>query len=260
VLTSGKVWGEDCIIASMHLQKRWCARAMNYLEVYMVAGDAVLTVARAFPTTYKRIRKLAIRMAVRRQFVLVAKLLAESRGSSSFSSKTALFDKYLDQATAVPNTTLQLQSTLTLHKLEVNSTALVHRGTLSVGEFEESAAAVPSPPTARPSAQTLTPAAASAASEPRPEASSQAPSDPRSHTGGVSDALLALLPPTAAPRTLQGGGSGGGFERDPEVLAAIERTRTELGGQIDALSHGLVSLQQTVADLVARLPPPQPQG
>ena len=36
VLTSGKVWGEDCIINSPHLQRRWCARAMNYLEVYMI--------------------------------------------------------------------------------------------------------------------------------------------------------------------------------------------------------------------------------
>ena len=33
VLTSGKVWGEDCLIAASHLQRRWCARAMNYLEV-----------------------------------------------------------------------------------------------------------------------------------------------------------------------------------------------------------------------------------
>jgi hypothetical protein len=29
VLTSGKVWGEDCIIESSHLQKKWCAHALR---------------------------------------------------------------------------------------------------------------------------------------------------------------------------------------------------------------------------------------
>ena len=36
VLTSGRVWGEDMILQSVHLQTRYCARAMNYLEVYMI--------------------------------------------------------------------------------------------------------------------------------------------------------------------------------------------------------------------------------
>ena len=31
VLTAGKVWGEDMILASATLQRQWCARAMNFL-------------------------------------------------------------------------------------------------------------------------------------------------------------------------------------------------------------------------------------
>jgi len=133
VLTSGKVWGEDCIITSVHLQRRWCARAMNYLEVYMISREDVLEVAMAFPRTYQMIRKTALRMAVRRQFILAAKLIAAQSGESFGSSTSRTFDRLLEQATSVSMSEFRLQSTLTTNRLEAGpNQALIKHGTSDV--------------------------------------------------------------------------------------------------------------------------------
>lgn len=122
VLTSGRVWGEDCIIQSAHLQKKWCARAMNYLEVYMISRDDVLEVAQSFPTTWHIIRKQAVRMAVRRQFILAAKLIAGQKGMS-WGGSTSTFDRILDQACSVPIAELRLQGALTSNRVETGPNA-----------------------------------------------------------------------------------------------------------------------------------------
>ena len=55
------------ILRSAHLQRPWCARAMNYLEVYMIDREELLEIARMFPATYKEIHRCAVRLAMRRQ-------------------------------------------------------------------------------------------------------------------------------------------------------------------------------------------------
>lgn len=61
VLSTGMVWGEDMILRAAHLQRPWCARAMNYLEVYMIDREELLDIARMFPATYIEIRRCAVR-------------------------------------------------------------------------------------------------------------------------------------------------------------------------------------------------------
>lgn len=78
VLSAGRVWGEDMILQSTHLQTKYCARAMNYLEVYMIGREELLELATHFPETWLSIRRHAVRLALRREFVLQARLRVEA--------------------------------------------------------------------------------------------------------------------------------------------------------------------------------------
>ena len=69
VLCAGRVWGEDMILMTPHLQTSYCARAINYLEVYMIRRDELLSIAAHFPFSSHKIRQHAIRLAVRREFI-----------------------------------------------------------------------------------------------------------------------------------------------------------------------------------------------
>ena len=72
VLTSGKVWGEDMILSNSELQRRWCARAMSYLEVLMLSREQLTLITGQFPATARVIRRASILLALRR--FLVARL------------------------------------------------------------------------------------------------------------------------------------------------------------------------------------------
>jgi len=69
VLTSGKVWGEDIILNSVHLRSKFAARCMTYVEVYMIARDELVNLAVKFPATLKLIRRSAFRLGFRREMI-----------------------------------------------------------------------------------------------------------------------------------------------------------------------------------------------
>ena len=73
LLTAGRVWGEDMILESVHLIKPYSARAMNYLECYMISKDDLLKVAANFPGTLRHIRQCAIRLALTREIIRLAR-------------------------------------------------------------------------------------------------------------------------------------------------------------------------------------------
>lgn len=81
----------------------------------MIGREDVLDVAKAFPTTYESIRKQAVRMAARRQFILAAKLIAAQRGHtwSTGLSNPGTFDRLLQQATTVSVSEFKLAATQT---------------------------------------------------------------------------------------------------------------------------------------------------
>jgi hypothetical protein len=131
VLTSGKIWGEDFILRSQHLRRRWCARAMNYLEVYMISRDVVFEVAAAFPFTYTTIHKAAVRMALRRKFILAAKLVLQN------SSRKTTLDRIFEQATTASLSELKLQGSLTAQRLYGGSPPPLSQQQLSASVEEE---------------------------------------------------------------------------------------------------------------------------
>lgn len=73
LLTHGMVWGEDMLLEAAHLRSSFCARALNYLEVYMVARDELMEIACHFPETYRKIRMYVCKLALRRMIVLMTR-------------------------------------------------------------------------------------------------------------------------------------------------------------------------------------------
>lgn len=69
VYTAGRAWGADMILHSTHLRQNYAARALNYLEVYAIDREELLQTAHAFPQSYRRIRKYAIYLALRRDVI-----------------------------------------------------------------------------------------------------------------------------------------------------------------------------------------------
>jgi len=77
MVTSGKVWGEDAVLESERLQRKFSARAMSYLEVYMINGETLREAAQAFPETDALLRRRIVRWAVRREFVRCSFLIRQ---------------------------------------------------------------------------------------------------------------------------------------------------------------------------------------
>ena len=81
VLGTGKVWGEDMILANSMLQRKWCARSMNYLEVYTLSREALQRLAASFPNTEKELRRAVMMLALRRYLQMaIREMKAEAEG------------------------------------------------------------------------------------------------------------------------------------------------------------------------------------
>ena len=72
VYVRGSYFGEDVILTSQHLQRTYCALAMNFLEVFVLARQDLEDIAAIFPAVWKQIRQHAVRLACRRAFILEA--------------------------------------------------------------------------------------------------------------------------------------------------------------------------------------------
>jgi hypothetical protein len=79
VYVRGSYFGEDVILTSQHLLRTYCALAMNYLEVFVLARQNLEDVAAIFPAQQARIRRHAVRLACRRAFILEAESRLASR-------------------------------------------------------------------------------------------------------------------------------------------------------------------------------------
>jgi len=83
VLTLGCVWGDDMIMQSSHLRKRYYASAVSYLELFYLERSRLFEVAADFPVTAKYLRKCAIKLALRREVVAVAKALKQMKSPAA---------------------------------------------------------------------------------------------------------------------------------------------------------------------------------
>ena len=279
VLTSGKVWGEDCIIATAHLQRRWCARAMNYLEVYMLSRDRIIMVAQDFPKSFGHIRRVAMRMAMRRHFILAAKMLASQQGIVLGSQKgSRTFDRLLEQATSVPMAELRLQASVTSNKLGVHAqyeggepSPLLMSG--GGGAFSEEAAGLVggegngaggsgtgsherTPPMlttyGRPSKELM----GESGKMKLPGAMLSSPNKPRQEELNAVTSILKqkAVSDQHSMRNLNAGG-GGDISRETanELLKQNEDSTNELRGKLDALAPKVAALQEGLAKVLDKL-------
>jgi len=96
VLTSGKVWGEDMILSSVHLRSKYAARCMTYVEVYMIGRDDLIELATKHPATLKLIRRSAFRLGFRREMIRRAQISIKTKEEAAgIKSKESVADKML---------------------------------------------------------------------------------------------------------------------------------------------------------------------
>jgi len=79
VISSGQAWGGDMLISRPDLQSRFSALALGYANVYVIACEKLLQLAAPFPKVIKRLRYCAVRLALRREFIQIARAKAQLR-------------------------------------------------------------------------------------------------------------------------------------------------------------------------------------
>lgn len=77
VLTQGMPWGDDVILTDKRYFVPFLARAMTYVDVQCIAREELLDIVSAFPDSYKRLRKSAIKLALRRHLIEAARWVKE---------------------------------------------------------------------------------------------------------------------------------------------------------------------------------------
>lgn len=79
------------ILSSPHLRSKYAARCMTYVEVYMIARDDLLNIAKSFPPTLRIIRRSAFRLAFRREMIRRAKdnLIANNEMTDEYKGSAA---------------------------------------------------------------------------------------------------------------------------------------------------------------------------
>ena len=85
------------IVVNEKLRRPWCARAMNYLEVFLISRDELLETARNFPFTRRLIRRAALLLALRRYLITIARA---ANGFSSGGGRDKMGSAFLEASTA----------------------------------------------------------------------------------------------------------------------------------------------------------------
>jgi hypothetical protein len=90
MLRANHIWGEDCLLASEKLRSRSLARAMTYLEVYMISRAELLKIAVGFSQTYKGLRRYTIKVALRRGLLLVTQKVRNAKRAGTGEKKSGV--------------------------------------------------------------------------------------------------------------------------------------------------------------------------
>ncbi len=175
ILRSSSVWGEDCLLSSDRLRLRFLARAMTYLEVYMISRSELLTAAAPFAGTYRRLRLFTIKVALRRGLLLVTQGLRQRADGAQTKAGV-----------------IGLDGAVTRLSIEGRSPGATTFAALELEQAHKGACAVASGTT---SSTDATSSSDSSSGGPTPDTQTQPP--PRSAVGAFFGALT-------------GGGGGGG--------------------------------------------------
>ena len=91
VLVKGSTWGEDLILEDIEpgLMRPTNARAMNYVEVFVCSYSTLRQALSTFPQATAHVRRCAVRLAMRRHFVLSAQRVLDEQRLQTHASKEA---------------------------------------------------------------------------------------------------------------------------------------------------------------------------
>lgn len=98
ILSVGKVWGEDIILADPSLRFYLVARAMNFLELFNIDRETLLSTIDEFPEERQNIRRFTIMVALRRSIILRARELDKK---NAFSRRSTSLQRGLQMATSL---------------------------------------------------------------------------------------------------------------------------------------------------------------
>ena len=90
VMGSGSCWGEDIVISRVELRSRFCARAMNYLELHSVSRTQLVELVERYPITQSKMKMYAVRWAMHREMIRQAKLVKAKRAKTAAVRKVSL--------------------------------------------------------------------------------------------------------------------------------------------------------------------------
>jgi hypothetical protein len=82
VVASGESWGDDMLITRIDLQSRFSALALGYTNVFKISCSNLRRIAAPFPKVLKQLRFSAARLALRREFISLAKARVNAAASS----------------------------------------------------------------------------------------------------------------------------------------------------------------------------------
>ena len=80
VLSSGMTWGDDVILRDPRYFLPFLARAMSFVDLFLVSRDNMLAMMEAFPISSKKIRRKQIYIALRRHMIREAKSIQDAAG------------------------------------------------------------------------------------------------------------------------------------------------------------------------------------
>jgi hypothetical protein len=82
VVAAGQSWGDDMLITRIDLQSRFSALALGYTNVFKISCANLQRIAAPFPKVLKRLRFSAARLALRREFIQIAKARVKAAAGS----------------------------------------------------------------------------------------------------------------------------------------------------------------------------------
>ena len=89
VVASGESWGDDMLITRIDLQSRFSALALGYTNVFKISCSNLRRIAAPFPKVLKQLRFSAARLALRREFISLAKARVNAAASSKSSNSSS---------------------------------------------------------------------------------------------------------------------------------------------------------------------------
>ena len=88
----GSWWGEDVVLQSAHLRDKHAARAMTHAVAFHIDRAMLMTLVQRYPLTYKTIRRFAMKMALRREFIKRANVIRSELGINKLNKSHTMFD------------------------------------------------------------------------------------------------------------------------------------------------------------------------